>query len=473
MATYEKRIAKRDGHWTYGIQIKVKDFNGKDKFVNVTWSNPDNLTGKRAEKAAIAFGENWEREYKNGRIKQKQDTFLKVANEWLDMRRTKISLSHYVQVKSCIDKMAQYFGDCLFVNIKAREVCNFLTHLNNYKFESIRANLKPETLNEFENQIKKYGFRKVEREGVLCRPCLYYVRKGQSIAWTSAEKLCKALELNINHFFEKEIKEERYARNTIIKYQRTLSSIFNYAIKHEIVETNYASFVYTEDAVGGREQPKAEVLSDEEYRRFIRTLKEVDNERDKDGKSKGNIWTTIPLYLLSLLGLRSCEVCGLKWCDINLKNRIISIVRDRLYVSGYGVNDGKTKNTSSMRDLYIDDLLYSKLNDFKKLYDKVKGENKDFDKSGYIFCGLDGKPRFPQYLNTLLKRYLAKANCKQISNHKMRHTWITRLISNGAAVNKVSGMAGHSNIQTTLEIYTDNMKDVKVSKEVLRNCLKV
>ena len=49
MATYEKRTAKKDGHITYGIQIKVKDYLGRDKFVNTTWKNPNNLTGERLE----------------------------------------------------------------------------------------------------------------------------------------------------------------------------------------------------------------------------------------------------------------------------------------------------------------------------------------------------------------------------------------------------------------------------------------
>ncbi len=61
MATYFPRLQKSTGKIHYGIQIAIRDNFGNVKFKNTTWTNPDNLTGKRLEKALHAYGENWEK----------------------------------------------------------------------------------------------------------------------------------------------------------------------------------------------------------------------------------------------------------------------------------------------------------------------------------------------------------------------------------------------------------------------------
>src|SRR5262249_53581420 len=42
-----------------------------------------------------------------------------------------------------------------------------------------------------------------------------------------------------------------------------------------------------------------------------------------------------------------------------------------------------------------------------------------------------------------------------LSPHKLRHVWISRLISEGADLNYVKTMAGHTSITTTVNIYAD------------------
>lgn len=474
MATYEKRVAKRDGHITYGIQIKVRDFSGKERFVNTTFKNENNLTGERAKKAAIAFGETWEQEYKNGhKCKLSEAVFNQVATDWLESIKADISLSYYLRSLDCIKRMTEFFGNKRFAEITPYDVTQLFIYLNKYQYERTTAQIKVSKLNDFENMIRDYGLRKAERDGVLSRYTIFYARKGQPIALASAEKMCSKLRIDFDSFFDKTVIRQGYAKETIQKYQRTLSAIFNFAIVNQIVTANYASSIYLKKKIGGRKTPEASVLSDEEYDAFIKTLVETDKEVSQSGEPLNKIWETIPLYFMSLLGLRTCETCGLQWQDIDLQHRVVSIARDRVYVGGYGAIDGETKTKSSKRQLYIDDLLYQKIIEFKTMYDAVKQDNKDFDDGGYIFCGLDGKPRFPHYLNILFQKYLAKAGCKKVSNHKMRHTVITRLITNGAPINQVSQIVGHADKTTTLKIYTHCAKDVRVSQEVLTNYLKL
>ncbi len=473
MATYEKRIAKKDGHITYGIQIKVKDYLGKDKFVNTTWKNPNNLTGERAKKAAIAFGETWEAEYKNGHThKLSNASFNQVANEWLRNIKHRVSLNYILRSEDCIKRMTEYFGDVKFVDLRAHEIQQFITYLNEYTYKTITAKVKEHKLEEFKECLKlNGGARKAERDGIISRPVFYYATHGEPIAYSSAEKICSLLKIGIKEFFEKIIIEKGYAKETILKYQHTLSAIFNYAIKNELVTSNYASSVYTKDSIGGRKTEEAKILTNQEYDKFIDTLKLADNKLNEKGEPLNLIWETMPLYIMSQLGLRTAEVCGLKWEDVDLENRVLSVCRNRVYTPKYGVYDKDTKTTKSTRKLFISDLLAEKLQQFKDKYEELKKADKKFDKRGYIFCNIDGTPKFPQYLNYLLQKYLLEANVTVVSNHKIRHTWITRLITNGAPVNGVAQMAGHADKNTTLKIYTHFSKDVKASQELLTKYL--
>ncbi|MBQ7351349.1 MAG: site-specific integrase [Clostridia bacterium] len=461
MATYTPRPLK-NGKINYSIQIKLKDSFGKTKFMCTTWDNPQNLTGKRLEKALHHYGEEWEQNVKSGDLhKLKNATFSQIANEWLKAKTAKMSKSYYVRAVECIKKISEHFGNKKFINLRAYEVQQLFTALNDYEYSTVKARVRENKIEILNKKILNYGVRRADKEKIISRPTLYYARKGEIINLQSAKIICDLLDLNFNEFFEKIEYKGKYRKETILKYKRVLSAIFTYAIKIELIKTNYASSYYLKDIIAGEPPKEIPILSNEEYDRFLYSLEGAD------------LFKTIPLYILSTLGLRCCEVCGLKWEDVNFEDRIISIKRDRLYINKeFGTIVTRTKTDGSERQLYMCSLLFEKLKEFKKLYDLLKKEDKNFDKSGFIFCKTDGTAVFPHHLNDLLKKSLAQANCKPLSCHKIRHSWITRLISNGAPVNVVSEMAGHSKPNTTLKIYTHYCKDIDNSKKVLESIFK-
>lgn len=80
-----------------------------------------------------------------------------------------------------------------------------------------------------------------------------------------------------------------------------------------------------------------------------------------------------PLYLLATLGLRSCEMCRLRWEDVDFETGKIKIRRNRLYIDkNIGCEVKDTKTDKSNRTLKMCDLLIAKLKDFKTLYDTLK-----------------------------------------------------------------------------------------------------
>lgn len=69
----------------------------------------------------------------------------------------------------------------------------------------------------------------------------------------------------------------------------------------------------------------------------------------------------------------------------------------------------------------------------------------------------------PGLFRVWLQKTLAKVDLPKV----IRHSWITKLISNGIPVNVVSKIAGHATTDITLKIYTHYAKDIDNSKEVL------
>ncbi len=455
MATISERKLK-NGKSNYSIQIKIKKPNGTSGFVCTTWKNEDNLSGVRAKKQAIAYAEQWEKDYKSGHThKLSTATFKQVADVWLNTRKHTISDSYYVRAVEGINRLSRFFGNKKFVDIKAFDTQQFFVNMNDSTFTISKAKLKESRADEFNKIILDYGVRKAGSGDTFSRPTLFYARKRSDIEYTTAKAICYKFDLKFDYFFDKTIISKHYRKESIMKYKRILSTIFNYAMSIELVERNYASSSYLKKVIGGEPSKEIDVLSDEEFNKLLNTL------------NNNNIWDTISIYIMATTGIRTCEMCGLKWADIDLEKKVIRIKDNRLYVTGKGIVVKDLKTKYSKRTIPICNLLREKIQEFRNQYDLVCKGDKSYDKSGYIFCNIDGKPRFPHYLNHLLKKYLIEAEIKQISCHKLRHTWITQMISKGAKINVVSKLAGHANSDITLKIYTHYCQDIDNSTDVM------
>ena len=88
--------------------------------------------------------------------------------------------------------------------------------------------------------------------------------------------------------------------------------------------------------------------------------------------------------------------------------------------------------------------------------------------SDFVFLNRFGRPYNQSSLNKGLGRLMRDCNFKQmdsgksdplmlppLSNHWLRHTFITRCVEAGIPVKVVQMVAGHSDIETTLDIYTN------------------
>jgi len=74
----------------------------------------------------------------------------------------------------------------------------------------------------------------------------------------------------------------------------------------------------------------------------------------------------------------------------------------------------------------------------------------------YLFVLESGKKLYPKYIYLAVKKYLSEVTTlSKRSPHILRHTFATHLTNNGADLNAVKELLGHSSLAAT-QVYTHN-----------------
>lgn len=154
------------------------------------------------------------------------------------------------------------------------------------------------------------------------------------------------------------------------------------------------------------------------------------------------------LYMLTLhTGMRKGEIRGLSWNDINLKDKVVRVRRSLHHSRSNFKEATEPKSESSIRDVYISDYVAELLKEFKKHHWIANIDNAVFaTEKGTIIPG--------STIDYNLKKYAKEAHVRPIRFHDLRHTHASILIKSGVNIKVVSERLGHSDVATTLNIYT-------------------
>jgi integrase len=160
------------------------------------------------------------------------------------------------------------------------------------------------------------------------------------------------------------------------------------------------------------------------------------------------------VLLLSLLGLRPEEVCGLRWTDADLSGKgSLSIVNARTMVE-HRVIEKPTKSDAGTRALPLPAVALSALKALKAVQAREKlALGEAYSSSGYVAVDEAGKPLTVETLRRHTYKMMDAAGVRRVRLYDARHACLGWMANNGVPDTVVSAWAGHADLGFTKRHY--------------------
>lgn len=229
-------------------------------------------------------------------------------------------------------------------------------------------------------------------------------------------------------------KDQGLSSRSINRHISSLRSFFKYQLRKGVIDTVPTGQLISPKA--GKRLPV--FIKEEDTKRLVNTLA-VATENWKSLNAK------MLITLFYHTGMRLSEL-------INLRERQVDASRMQIKVLGKG---NKERIIPVSRELIADVQEYMQLKrkEFSGLPDELLVTEK-------------GKKLYPKYAYLLVKEQLAQIpTLDKKSPHILRHTFATHLMNNGAELNAVKELLGHSSLAAT-QVYTHN--SIEKLKEVYK-----
>ncbi len=202
----------------------------------------------------------------------------------------------------------------------------------------------------------------------------------------------------------------------------TLKSFYKFLLKNNKVDTNPLLKIVTPKTA-----KRLPVFIGENEIEHLFT--QIEYANDYEG-----IRDNLILELLYASGIRLNELITLELTSINLHNSTIKVIGKR----------------NKERIIPFSNNLRNKVQPY--LVEREKLNSSD----PHLFLTKVGKKIYPKLVYRLVNHYLSKVTTSsKKSPHVLRHTFATHMLNNGADLNSIKELLGHSNLSAT-QVYTHN-----------------
>ena len=228
---------------------------------------------------------------------------------------------------------------------------------------------------------------------------------------------------------------------TIKGYVSLLSSSYKMAIRNKMLTVNPCDAV----VIPKQKRPEITVLTKDDVPRFVDALED----------------TTLDLkvvYELALFcGLRRSEIMGLKCEDINVLWKTLKIVRTRHRIKCEDIiQDTKTEKSRAV--VKVPDFVMEDIAQLMKEHEEDPFINNPF------LIQYAAEPMRPDYAKEQIRKFTQEHGLPPVTLHGLRHTFASMLNASGEFdIAEISAALRHSNIGTTLNIYTHLFEEASKS----------
>lgn len=229
-----------------------------------------------------------------------------------------------------------------------------------------------------------------------------------------------------------EMKSEGIHSKSLNRKISTLKSFFKFQLKQGLLDKTPMGKIISPKI--DRKLPV--FMKERETMELVKAL----NDSAEDWRSQ-NAKMLITIFYAT--GMRLSEL-------INLKEKQVDFSNAQVKVLGKG---NKERIIPLSQEILV----------FIKEYQQLK-KNKFGEPGEELLITEKGKKLYPRYAWLLVNQYLGEASTlKKKSPHVLRHSFATHLMNNGADLNAVKELLGHSSLAAT-QVYTHNT--IKKLKEV-------
>ena len=227
-----------------------------------------------------------------------------------------------------------------------------------------------------------------------------------------------------------------------------VKSILDYALRLDMIKSNPMLYVIKPKRQATISDKHNNYYNKQELNKFLDVAKD----------------TSLKKYalfrLLSYSGMRAGECLALAWHDLDYKNNTIAInktlarIKDKLVIQ-----TPKTKASNRVISLDTETIQVLKMWQLEQRKQLLKLGINSMNKHQLIFSNGNNEYIYSGTVRKSIKILAKKAGIHSITTHGFRHTHATLLFASGMDIKQVQARLGHSNVQTTLNIYTHAIQD--------------
>ena len=286
--------------------------------------------------------------------------------------------------------------------------------------------------------------------------------------------------MHLSNFYDYLSKEKNYSSNTVIAYKKDVETFQEFCrVKFELNNLLKVTYPIIREWIIDLSEKELSPLtinrkisSLSKYYDFLIKINELKSSPLKNHKrlkvqkkliipfSEDEVLKVVDVFSKNFEGKRNLLIVDMLYSTGVRRDELINIKLNDVLLDENLVKVLGKRNKERLVPLVLN--LKSRINDYLQFRNEIKSSSSNF------FITTKGKKIGPSLVYRVVKNYFSKVSTKvKTSPHVLRHSFATHMLNNGADINSIKEIMGHSSLAST-QIYT-KIKLPKIINDYKKN----